>query len=360
MGCAMKVGWGLINILMVISNLQQCVLGLSKVPCFFIFGDSLSDSGNNNYLATTAKANYSPYGIDFALGPAGRFCNGETRVDIITKILGFNNYIPSFATASTSDIHNGLNYASSGSGILEETGRILGELFSLNQQLQNHKETIKNLVAKLGTVDSATQYLKKCLYSVGMGTNDYVNNYFSIVSSFNMLLYDLEKFTESLIHQYSKQLRILHHLGARKIVLFGLGPLGSTPYTTNAFPVNTTKNMNNGAKLFNKKLKSLVDQLNTELTDAKFIYVNVYQMMSSDVLLSSGFKVLNKSCCTVLNATMACYPFCTPSCENRKEYVYWDGFHPTQAMNRILAQRSYEAVHPSDVHPFDISHLLKL
>uniref|UniRef100_A0A6N2MD17 GDSL esterase/lipase n=1 Tax=Salix viminalis TaxID=40686 RepID=A0A6N2MD17_SALVM len=36
-----------------------------QVPCFFIFGDSLADNGNNNHLATIAKANYHPFGIDF-------------------------------------------------------------------------------------------------------------------------------------------------------------------------------------------------------------------------------------------------------------------------------------------------------
>lgn len=54
-----------------------------QVPCFFIFGDSLADSGNNNLLLTLAKGNYQPYGIDFPDGPTGRFCNGRTTVDII-------------------------------------------------------------------------------------------------------------------------------------------------------------------------------------------------------------------------------------------------------------------------------------
>ena len=51
------------------------------VPALFVFGDSLLDSGNNNNLASLAKANYLPYGIDFAAGPTGRFCNGYTIVD---------------------------------------------------------------------------------------------------------------------------------------------------------------------------------------------------------------------------------------------------------------------------------------
>lgn len=57
------------------------------VPAMFIFGDSLIDNGNNNNLASFAKANYFPYGIDFAGGPTGRFSNGYTVVDEIGTIV---------------------------------------------------------------------------------------------------------------------------------------------------------------------------------------------------------------------------------------------------------------------------------
>lgn len=56
-----------------------------QVPCYFIFGDSLVDNGNNNQLSSLAKANYMPYGIDFPDGPTGRFSNGKTSVDVIGK-----------------------------------------------------------------------------------------------------------------------------------------------------------------------------------------------------------------------------------------------------------------------------------
>ena len=52
----------------------------------FIFGDSHVDSGNNNYLISTSKADLPPNGIDFkAFGgwPTGRFTNGRTFTDII-------------------------------------------------------------------------------------------------------------------------------------------------------------------------------------------------------------------------------------------------------------------------------------
>jgi len=56
----------------------------------FIFGDSLVDAGNNNYLQTLSKANIPPNGIDFKASggnPTGRFTNGRTIGDIVGKIL---------------------------------------------------------------------------------------------------------------------------------------------------------------------------------------------------------------------------------------------------------------------------------
>ena len=54
----------------------------------FIFGYSLVDAGNNNYLSTLSKANIPPNGIDFkATGgnPTGRYTNGRTIGDIVGK-----------------------------------------------------------------------------------------------------------------------------------------------------------------------------------------------------------------------------------------------------------------------------------
>ncbi|KAK2982898.1 hypothetical protein RJ640_003554 [Escallonia rubra] len=59
-----------------------------QVPCFFIFGDSLVDNGNNNAIITLARANYRPYGIDFPQGTTCRFTNGRTFVDVLVEKLG--------------------------------------------------------------------------------------------------------------------------------------------------------------------------------------------------------------------------------------------------------------------------------
>lgn len=55
----------------------------------FIFGDSLVDAGNNNYLPTLSKADIKPNGIDFKASggnPTGRYTNGRTIGDIVGKL----------------------------------------------------------------------------------------------------------------------------------------------------------------------------------------------------------------------------------------------------------------------------------
>jgi len=79
--------WLVLTILILSVNYLQQVNGKSQVPCLFIFGDSLSDGGNNNNLPNAPQSNYNPYGIDFPMGPTGRFTNGRTTIDIISNIL---------------------------------------------------------------------------------------------------------------------------------------------------------------------------------------------------------------------------------------------------------------------------------
>jgi len=62
-----------------VTSLFMCISFASAQPAraFFVFGDSLVDSGNNDFLATTARADAPPYGIDFPTHrPTGRFSNG--------------------------------------------------------------------------------------------------------------------------------------------------------------------------------------------------------------------------------------------------------------------------------------------
>lgn len=69
----------------------SCCLSLGDVcqpkehAALFVFGDSLFDVGNNNYINTTTdnQANYSPYGETFFKYPTGRFSDGRVLPDFI-------------------------------------------------------------------------------------------------------------------------------------------------------------------------------------------------------------------------------------------------------------------------------------
>ena len=64
------------------------------VPGMYVFGDSLVDVGNNNYLIFTLNlANYPPNGIDYPTKEAtGRFCNGKNVADLLGKSLNLHIY----------------------------------------------------------------------------------------------------------------------------------------------------------------------------------------------------------------------------------------------------------------------------
>ncbi|KAJ4703734.1 GDSL esterase/lipase [Melia azedarach] len=348
-------------LLFVISNFQYFCKAKPRVPCYFIFGDSLADNGNNNVLPTLARANFPPYGIDFPTGATGRFSNGRTAFDIIGELLGFDNFIPPFTGVWTSDIMSGVNYASAAAGILDQTGIDVGGHFSMNMQLFFHQFIISHIIPRLGNNNqSAGDYLSKCLYVVNIGSNDYIRNYFVPLLYPTSHLFTPKKFAAFLIHHYSRQIRALHECGARKIALFGLGSIGCTPNaiaTYKRYGSPCVEKMNRAVKFFNDDLKLLVYQLNKQIPDSKFTFINVSGITSGN-LSAQGFKVIDAPCCQAI-ANFSCIPYTSP-CKNRSEYWFWDDFHPTEATNRFVAERSYLAVNSTDVYPYDISHLISL
>ncbi|KAF8030997.1 hypothetical protein BT93_D0246 [Corymbia citriodora subsp. variegata] len=335
---------------LVISCFRKVVHGEPLVPCYFIFGDSLVDNGNNNNLQTSAKANHAPYGIDLpGVGPSGRFTNGRTMVDFIAQDLGFADFIPPHATASGNDLLRGVNYASASAGILPETGSNLGTHISLDDQLQNHQNVTKAIIASVGEAKT-TQLLNSCLYTVGMGSNDFINNYFVKGSPSSQKT--LEQYATLLIDRYTSQLKALYGFGARKIALFQLGPVGCTPFAVATSGKNAcVQEMNDAVTIFNNKLRPLVDQLNDAFTDANFTVVNGLAMPTS------WLNVVAAIPCCPTDQTGLCLPNSTP-CLTRSIRAFFDGFHPTETVHRIVAATAYRAYIPTEVYPTDIYHLV--
>ena len=88
MGLLIIVGLILMECLLSNNGVDGATANNNKkaVGASFIFGDSLVDAGNNNYLPTLSKANLRPNGMDYKPSggkPTGRFTNGRTIGDIV-------------------------------------------------------------------------------------------------------------------------------------------------------------------------------------------------------------------------------------------------------------------------------------
>ncbi|XP_060200196.1 GDSL esterase/lipase At1g29660-like [Lycium barbarum] len=151
---------------------------------------------------------YLPYGVDFADGPTGRYTNGRNMADLLAEHLGFDHYIPPFASATGDELLQGVNYASGYAGIRNETGSHVGDRIYLGKQLQNHKVTISRIADLLGNAPSAKKYLNKCLFIVGIGNNDYINNFLLPDIYPTSHLYRPSQYAKILIEQYSHQLKV--------------------------------------------------------------------------------------------------------------------------------------------------------
>lgn len=257
----------------------------------------------------------------------------------------------------------GVNYASGAAGILDESGIHVGDRISLNRQLRNHRVTISHMSTLLGNRTLTEEYLSKCLYIVEMGNNDFINNYLLPQFYPSSHLYKPEQFATILIQQYSKQLKTLYHYGARKIVVFGLGGLGCIPTELDLYGTEDSvcvDCIDSAVQKFSDKLKPMIDDLKSNLPNANFIYINSTSIAIRDPP-SMGITNLREPCCEISGTIGA--GLCKHvggACSDRASHYFWDGFHPSEAPNKVTAERAYTALLSTDAYPFDISQLAQL
>ncbi|KAL2532951.1 GDSL esterase/lipase [Abeliophyllum distichum] len=207
-----------------------------QFTAMYVFGDSLSDPGNNLYFHITAtKSNYFPYGIDFPDGPTGRFCNGKLLVDFLAELVGLP-ILPAYENPST----NGKNILFG------------GHRFPLSEQIQNFKNTLNQLRNQMEE-DEISKYLANALVLMAIGSNDYINNYLMPQIFKSSHLYSPGDFADLLIKQYAGYILEVHNLGLRKFYLVGIPPYGCTPFqltTGHAPPGQCISSSNNIVEMF--------------------------------------------------------------------------------------------------------------
>ena len=147
------------------------------------------------------------------------------------------------------------------------------------KQLEYYKEYQAKLIAYQGSA-TANETMKEALYVMSLGTNDFLENYYTMPGRSSQ--YNIQQYQDFLIGIAGGFIEKLHGLGARKISLGGLPPMGCLPLerTRNVFGSNDCmESYNNLAVDFNKKLEALTVKLNKDLPDIELVFSNPYYVL---------------------------------------------------------------------------------
>lgn len=341
-------------------NLMEEPSSIRLAPALYVFGDSVVDSGNNNHLPTQAKSNFLPYGVDFNGKPTGRFTNGRTIADYFANLLGLP-FAPPYLGLSKSQrrtIVTGMNYASGSCGILRETGKIAGMCLSLDNQINLFQQSVKNdLPSQIKNQLQLRNHLSKSLFLVSMGSNDYFLNYLTAKDGMKP---PPEVFAQFLLAELSIRLRRLYTLGARKFLVNNIGPIGCIPGIINTMkPRGECVVEVNGIVLFySMRLPLMLRQLQSQLPGAIFINSDNF-LFVTDIRRNPekfGLTDMRNPCCIDAgNGTLPCTPNKAP-CKTRNEHMFFDAFHPREAVNAIFARRCFNE--SSICTPFNLKQLM--
>ncbi|OEL20941.1 GDSL esterase/lipase EXL1 [Dichanthelium oligosanthes] len=325
--------------------------GDKKISAIFMFGDSIVDPGNNNNRITEAKANFPPYGQDFPGGVAtGRFSNGLVPGDFLASKLGIKELLPPFLSddLELKDLLTGVAFACGGSGYDPLTSKLATTLSSTDQLelFNDYKEKLRALVGE----EEMSRVISQGIYFTVMGANDILNNYFTL--PLRRHEYDLPSYVDFLVSSAINFTKTLNDMGAKRIGFVGVPPLGCCPsqITLGGSPSRQCEPLRNQAsRLFNSRISQEIELLNAErsASGSKLAYLDIYynllDLIQNPALYAQhnfvGFKDVTEGCCgsTVLNA--AIFIAYHSACPNAIDYIFWDGFHPTEKAYDIVVDK---------------------
>uniref|UniRef100_A0A2N9FB93 GDSL esterase/lipase n=1 Tax=Fagus sylvatica TaxID=28930 RepID=A0A2N9FB93_FAGSY len=247
----------------------------------------------------------------FVTGVTGEWCGDM-------GLFGYKIFIVELAMFRTRGpaLLRGVNYASGAAGIRDETGTNLGNHTSMNQQVVNFASTVQDMRRLFrGDNNALNSHLSKCIFYSGMGSNDYLNNYFMPDFYTSSSDFTVQAFAAALLQDYLRQLTLV------KLV---------------AYPINSRDIMVIAAAAMKKSIRqSLFSTQGSE---------NLLIVSMEASCLEQRFEVVDKGCCGVgrNNGQITCLPL-QQACEDRRKYLFWDAFHPTEVANIYFAKNSYSS-----------------
>ncbi|KAM0069983.1 putative triacylglycerol lipase [Helianthus debilis subsp. tardiflorus] len=346
------------------------------VPALYVIGDSSVDCGTNNFLGTLARADHLPYGRDFDTHrPTGRFSNGRVPVDFLDEVLDEMSkcllalrlglpFAPSYLgqSGSVQDMMRGLNYASAGAGIIFSSGSELGQHISFSQQIQQVMDTFQQFILTMGE-HAAADHISNSVFYISIGTNDFIHYYLPDVSGVQSKFFAW-MFTRFLAQTMKQEIKNLYNANVRRVVVMGLAPIGCAPYYLwqyNSQNGECIKPINNVILEFNFVMRYTVEELNKELVDANIIFCDAYAG-SMDILKNKdqyGFTYTDTACCGLgrYNGWLMCLSS-GMACRNATNHLWWDQFHPTSAVNEILAENVWSGLHNKMCYPMNMQQMV--
>ena len=83
---------------------------------------------------------------------------------------------------------------------------------SMNQQVNSYTSAVQQMLQYFrGDTNELQRYLSRCIFYSGMGSNDYLNNYFMPDFYSTSMDYNDKTYAESLIKNYTQQLTVRLH-----------------------------------------------------------------------------------------------------------------------------------------------------
>ncbi|XP_049410377.1 GDSL esterase/lipase 5-like [Solanum stenotomum] len=310
---------------------------INQTPALFVFGDSIFDPGNNNYINTTAsfQANYLPYGESFFKDPTGRTSNGRLIPDFI--------------------------------GIFIRALSIQWEVIDLQTQLKNFRNVTQLLKNKVGETESK-QIISNAVYIFSTGTNDFT----PLVTNSTFPNSDTG-YLQMIMGNLTSVLKGVYEEGGRKFVMLNLAPLGCLPSVRN---LNLQKGVTNGscmeeatnlAKMFNSALPEMLKKLEKQLPGFKYTIFNFFKVVadSIDNPTKYGFKISETTCCGMgpFRGILSCggkrqvkeYEVC----KNVKDYLFFDSSHPSEQAYQKYTELLWNGT-PDVVAPYNLKSFFKL
>ncbi|KAG5516816.1 hypothetical protein RHGRI_037530 [Rhododendron griersonianum] len=205
-----------------------------RFPAILIFGDSLLDTGNNNFIPTILKANHKPYGQDFpGKIPTGRFSNGKLVSDLLASALGIKDTVPPFLDPNLpqEELQTGVCFASAGSGYDDMTTVMSGVI----------------------PVSKQPEYLKQYIEKLKGATGEAKANWYLLTNIVNV--------------------QELYNQGCRNMLIAGLPPLGcwGAGFNMGGRCVDYSQSQS-----YNQKLVAMLSQLQESLPGSKLVYADFY------------------------------------------------------------------------------------